>query len=56
MMQEEGLTPPADLQAQDTGKMEEMMLRHRSMSLFDFLHSNQLVASQKLLPDRVASR
>ncbi len=53
MMQEEGLTPPADLQAQDTGKMEEMMLLTKH-SVFDFLHSNQLVASQKLADFDVA--
>jgi multiple sugar transport system substrate-binding protein len=47
MMLDEGLTPPADVQALDAGKMDEMMLiNHRS--LFDFLHSNQLVASQDL--------
>lgn len=47
MMQDEGLTPPPDVQALDTGKMDEMMLIN-SRSLFDFLHSNQLVASQNL--------
>jgi pectin-derived oligosaccharide transport system substrate-binding protein len=47
MMQDEGLTPPPDVQALDTGKMDEMMLITKR-SLFDFLHSNQLVASQNL--------
>ena len=51
-MLEAGLTPPADVQAQDTGKMEEMMLLTKH-SLFDFLHSNQLVAAQKLSPDEL---
>ncbi len=52
-MLESGLTPPADVQAQDTGKMEEMMLLTKH-SAFDFLHSNQLVAAQKLSPDELA--
>lgn len=51
-MLEAGLTPPADVQAQDTGKMEEMMLLTKH-SVFDFLHSNQLVAAQKLSPDEL---
>jgi pectin-derived oligosaccharide transport system substrate-binding protein len=51
-MQESGLTPPADVQAVDTGKMEEMMMLN-GHSLFDFLHSNQLVACQKLSKDEV---
>jgi len=51
-MLEAGLTPPADIQAQDTGKMEEMMLLTKH-SLFDFLHSNQLVAAQKLSQDEL---
>ncbi len=52
MMQESGLAPPADLQAQDTGKMEEMMMLN-GHSLFDFLHSNQLVGAQKLSKDDI---
>jgi pectin-derived oligosaccharide transport system substrate-binding protein len=52
-MLESGLTPPADVQAQDAGKMEEMMLLTKH-SAFDFLHSNQLVAAQKLSPDELA--
>ncbi|MBL4766344.1 MAG: extracellular solute-binding protein [Rhodobacteraceae bacterium] len=51
-LQEAGLTPPADVMAQDNGKMDEMMLVNRR-SLFDFLHSNQLVAAQKLIEDEI---
>ena len=53
-MQEDGLTPPADLQAQAVanGKMEETMMV-TGHALFDFIHSNQLVAIQKLVPDEV---
>ena len=53
-MQEDGLTPPADLMAQATatGKMEETMLV-TGHALFDFVHSNQLVGTQKLVPDEV---
>jgi multiple sugar transport system substrate-binding protein len=52
MMLDEGLTPPADVQALDTGKMDEMMLINKR-SLFDFLHSNQLVAAQNLSEDEI---
>jgi multiple sugar transport system substrate-binding protein len=52
MMQDEGLTPPPDVQALDTGKMDEMMFINKR-SLFDFLHSNQLVAGQDLSEDEV---
>jgi multiple sugar transport system substrate-binding protein len=51
-LQEEGITPPADLQAQSTGKMNEMMLLTKH-AVFDFLHSNQLVAAQSLTPDEL---
>ena len=53
-MQEEGLTPPADLQSQAsaTGKMEDTMMV-TGHALFDFIHSNQLVAMQNLVPDEV---
>jgi multiple sugar transport system substrate-binding protein len=53
-MQEDGLTPPADLQAQAsaTGKMEDTMMV-TGHALFDFIHSNQLVAMQKLVPEEV---
>jgi multiple sugar transport system substrate-binding protein len=53
-MQEEGLTPPADLQSQaiTTGKMEDTMFV-TNHAVFDFLHSNQLVAVQKLVPEEV---
>ncbi len=54
-MQEDGLTPPADLQAQATatGKMEDTMMV-TGHALFDFIHSNQLVAMQTLVPDEVS--
>lgn len=53
MMQDEGLTPPADVMATYTpGKMDQMMLVNRR-TLFDFLHSNQLVAAQNLLQDEI---
>ncbi len=51
-MQEDGLTPPADLQAQATGPMEQTMMV-TGHALFDFIHSNQLVATQKLVPDEI---
>lgn len=54
-MQEDGLTPPADLQAQSvaSGKMEDTMMVTGHV-LFDFVHSNQLVAIQKLVTDELA--
>jgi multiple sugar transport system substrate-binding protein len=54
-LQEDGLTPPADLQSQATasGKMEDTMLV-TGHALFDFIHSNQLVANQKLVPEEVS--
>jgi multiple sugar transport system substrate-binding protein len=52
MMQDEGLTPPADVQAQDTGKMEEKMMVV-GKAVFGFLHSNQLVSLQNLMQDEV---
>jgi len=52
MMQEEGLTPPADVQAQDSGKMEERM-HVIGKTLFGFIHSNQLVANQNLMDDEI---
>jgi len=52
MMQDEGLTPPADVQAQDSGKMEESMMVTKRAA-FNFLHSNQLVAMQKLVESEV---
>lgn len=53
-MQEDGLTPPADVQAQaiSSGKMEDTMFVTGKV-LFDFIHSNQLVANQKLVPEEV---
>lgn len=52
-MQEDGLTPPADLQAQATNaKMEDTMFV-TGHALFDFIHSNQLVANQKLVPEEI---
>ncbi|PWK54685.1 ABC transporter substrate-binding protein [Silicimonas algicola] len=52
MMQDEGLTPPADVQAQDSGKMEESMMATKQ-GVFNFLHSNQLVAMQNLVEDEI---
>lgn len=52
MMQQEGLTPPADVQAQDTDKLEEGMLTVGRAAI-GFLHSNQLVANQKLMKDEI---
>lgn len=53
-LQEDGLTPPADLQAPaNMGKMEESMLVTGHV-LFQFIHSNQLVANQKLVPDELS--
>ena len=52
-LQDEGLTPPADIQSQDAdGKMETSMFV-TGRSLFGFIHSNQLVANQKLVPDEI---
>lgn len=52
-MQDEGLTPPADVQALDaTGKMEESMIVS-GKSLFGFIHSNQLVANQNLVTEEL---
>jgi multiple sugar transport system substrate-binding protein len=51
-LQDSGLTPPADVMAMDTGKMEENGLIIRN-TLFNFLHSNQLVAAQNLTEDEV---
>ena len=52
-MQEDGLTPPADMQAAaNSGKMEESMLV-TGHALFQFIHSNQLVANQKLVTDEL---
>lgn len=52
MMQEEGLTPPADVQAQDSGKMEERMSVNGT-AVFGLIPSNQLVATQNLMKDEV---
>jgi multiple sugar transport system substrate-binding protein len=52
-MQDKGLTPPADIQAQDAdGKMESSMFV-TGRSLFGGIHSNQLVGNQKLVPDEI---
>jgi multiple sugar transport system substrate-binding protein len=52
-MQDKGLTPPADIQSQDAdGKMESSMFV-TGKSLFGGIHSNQLVANQKLVPDEI---
>ena len=53
MIQDEGLSPPADIQSQDSdGKMESTMLV-TGKSVFGFSHSNQLVGNQKLVPDEL---
>ena len=53
MMQDEGLTPPADVQSQDSdGKMDSSMIV-TGKSLFGFSHSNQLVANQQLVPEEI---
>lgn len=52
MLQDAGLTPPADVQAQDSGKLEENMIVI-GKSAMAFLHSNQLVAAQKLMQDEI---
>ncbi|MGL4309829.1 MAG: ABC transporter substrate-binding protein [Paracoccaceae bacterium] len=50
-MQDEGLTPPPDVSAQDaSNKMEESMIVV-GKTLFGFIHSNQLVANQKLVQE-----
>ncbi len=52
-LQDKGLTPPADIQSQDaSGKMEDSMLV-TGKALFGGIHSNQLVANQKLVPDEI---
>jgi multiple sugar transport system substrate-binding protein len=51
-MQQDGFTPPPDLQAQDAGSIELTMIVH-DHALFDFCHSNQLVAVQNLMQDTV---
>ncbi len=52
-MLEAGWTPPPDLQAQaGTGKMQDMMII-TGHAIFDFLHSNQLVAAQNLIKDEL---
>jgi multiple sugar transport system substrate-binding protein len=52
-LQDKGLTPPADVQSQDaSGKMEDSMLVG-GKALFGGIHSNQLVAYQKLIPDEI---
>jgi len=52
-MQQDGLTPPPDIQALDQESIETTMavIGH---SVLDFCHSNQLVAVQKLMKDKVA--
>jgi len=52
MMQDTGLTPPADVQALDSNKLEDSMIVTKH-SVFNFLNSNQLVALQKLIENEV---
>ncbi len=50
-MQNDGLTPPPDVQAQDkNGPLETTMIA-TGRTVFDFTNSNQLVAHQKLSKD-----
>jgi multiple sugar transport system substrate-binding protein len=52
-MQKDGLTPPPDVQAQDTtGALEKIMLV-LGKAITDFTNSNQLVAIQKLMQEQV---
>ena len=51
--QEDGLTPPPDVQALDTESIETTMMV-TGHTLMDFCHSNQLVAVQKLMTDQAA--
>ncbi len=51
LMQNDGLTPPPDVQAQDkNGPLETTMIA-TGRAVFDFTNSNQLVAHQKLNKD-----
>ena len=52
-MQQDGLTPPPDIQALEVESIETQMIV-TGHSVLDFCHSNQLVAVQKLMPDKVA--
>jgi multiple sugar transport system substrate-binding protein len=52
MLQDEGLTPPADVMAMFSGKMDEQKIITKE-SVFDFLHSNQLVSAQNLSEDEI---
>jgi multiple sugar transport system substrate-binding protein len=51
-MQQDGLTPPPDVQALDRNSVELSMIV-TGHTVFDFCHSNQLVAVQKLREDPV---
>ncbi len=52
-MQQAGLTPPPDVQAQDkNGPLETTMIA-TGRAVFDFTNSNQLVAHQKLNKDKL---
>jgi multiple sugar transport system substrate-binding protein len=52
-MQQDGLTPPPDVQALDQNSIETGMIV-TGHSVLDFCHSNQLVAVQKLMKDKAA--
>lgn len=52
-MQQDGLTPPPDVQALDVESIETTMIV-TGHSVMDFCHSNQLVAVQKLMKDKAA--
>ena len=51
-LRQEGLAPPADVSAQDTGEMDKMPIVSQQVA-FDFAHSNQLVAIQALTPNEL---
>lgn len=52
-LRQEGLAPPADVSAQDTGEMDRMPIVNQQVAI-DFAHSNQLVAIQALTPNELA--
>jgi multiple sugar transport system substrate-binding protein len=52
-LQDKGLTPPADVMAQDASQKMEDSMFVTGKSLFGGTWSNQLVANQKLVPDEI---
>jgi len=51
-LRRDGLVPPADVSAQDTGEMDRMPIVNQQVAV-DFAHSNQLVAIQALTPNEL---